>query len=353
MGTAIPVPGATGETTGLGGASFATMIDVHAHAFLPSWIAAYVKATQAPSDAIKFAGGILPKWSVGRHLEVMDRHGIASSILSWPGATAFLEGAAARSLARRMNEEFAEIVAQQPTRFGAFAVVPMDNVDAAVEETAYALDVLELDGVSATASFGGRYLGHASFDPWFAEMNRRSTTLFAHPGLPPNFDPNVLGMNVALMEFMFESTRMVANMVLTGAKTKYSAMNIISTHGGGTIPYLSGRLSILQPIFGMNSSLPPLTSEEITAGLTSFHYDLTASTSAPSLRAIEAFIPADKLLVGFDFPMMPDTTIAPARSSLVATDLFDAAAKQKISRGNALDLFPRLRARLEAHQGAQ
>src|SRR6266404_2508991 len=217
MRTAIPAPAATGETTGPRYESSAAMIDVHAHAFLPSWVAAYAKATHAPSDAIKFAGGMLPKWSVERHLEVMDSHGIASSILSWPGATAFLERAEARSLVRRMNEEFAEIVARHPTRFGAFAVVPMDDVDAAAEETAYALDVLELDGVSAITSFGGRYLGHASFDPWFAEMNRRSTTLFAHPGPPPTFDPNLLGMNVAILEFMFESTRMVANMVLTGA----------------------------------------------------------------------------------------------------------------------------------------
>src|SRR6266850_954967 len=241
----------------MGDESFAAMIDVHAHAFLPSWLDAYAKVTQSPSDAIKFAGGILPRWSVERHLEVMDGHGIAASILSWPGATAFLKGAEARALARRMNEEFAEIVAQHPTRFGAFAVVPMDDVEAAAEETAYALDVLQLDGVSAITSFGGRYLGHASFDPWFAEMNRRSATLFAHPGAPPNFDPNALGVNVAVMEFMFESTRMVANMVFTGAKAKYSAMKIISTHGGGTVPYLSGRLSILQPILGRNSNLLP------------------------------------------------------------------------------------------------
>jgi len=56
------------------------MIDVHAHAFLLSWVAAYAKATHARSDAIKFAGGILPEWSVERHLEVMDRHGIASFV---------------------------------------------------------------------------------------------------------------------------------------------------------------------------------------------------------------------------------------------------------------------------------
>jgi hypothetical protein len=56
-------------------------------------------------------------------------------------------------------------------------------------------------------------LGRANrvVDPWIDEMNRRSTTLFAHPGPPPNFDPNALGMNVALFEFMFESARMVAN----------------------------------------------------------------------------------------------------------------------------------------------
>ncbi len=89
------------------------------------------------------------------------------------------------------------------------------------------------------------------------------------------------------------------------------------------------------------------------AGLTSFHYDLTASTSALSLRAREAFISADQLRVGFDFPMMPDTTIAPARSNLAATDLFDAAAEHEISRGNPLSLFPRLRGRLETHQGSQ
>jgi predicted TIM-barrel fold metal-dependent hydrolase len=228
----------------------------------------------------------------------------------------------------------------------------MDDVDRAAEETVYALDVLQLDGVSAITSFGGRYLGHASFDPWFDEMNRRSATLFAHPGGPPGFDPNLLGINVAVMEFMFESTRMVANMVFTGAKARYAAINIISTHGGGTIPYLSGRMSILQPIFGANGSVAVQTSDEVMAGLRSFHYDLTASTTAPSLRAIEAFVPADRLLVGFDFPMMPDVTIAPARANLDATDVFDDAAKEKIARGNALALLPRLRARLLDRAGA-
>jgi predicted TIM-barrel fold metal-dependent hydrolase len=328
------------------------MIDVHAHAILPSWLAAFTKLTGQPIDAIKIGMVRLPHWSVERHLEVMDRHGIESSILSWPAASAISSGNEAKALARRMNEEFAEIVARHPTRFGAFAVLPLDDIEAAADETAYALDVLGLDGVSTITSVGGRYLGHRWFDPWFAEMESRSATLFAHPGLPSNFDSSLLGLDASIMEFMFESTRMVANMVLTGAKARYSAINIISTHGGGTIPYLSGRLSILQPIFGNSLGLAPMTGEEIMAGLQSFHYDLTASTTAPSLGAIEAFIPADKLLVGFDFPMMPDTTIGPTRARLEATDIFDTAAKQKISRGNALTLFPRLRDRLEVVQGA-
>jgi predicted TIM-barrel fold metal-dependent hydrolase len=333
------------------GRPFASIIDVHAHALLPSWKAAFAKAFNMPAEAIVFAGFPLPKWSVERHLEIMDAHGIATSILSWPGATAFLEGAEAGALARRMNEEFADIIDQHPTRFGAFAVVPMDNIDAAIEETAHALDVLHLDGVSTVTSFGGRYLGDTFFDPWFDEMDRRSTTLFAHPGGPPHFDPNALPMNVAVLEFMFESTRMVTNMVVSGAKERFSSINIITTHGGGTIPYLSGRLDVLQPLLGRSPKLPPLDSESIKAGLTSFYYDLTASTSAASLRAIEALVPSEKLLVGFDFPMMPDTSIAPARSNLIATDLFDSATKDAISRNNALGLLPGLSRRIASLPG--
>jgi 6-methylsalicylate decarboxylase len=321
------------------------IIDVHAHALLPIWIGAFAKATGQTADSVKFAGAPLPDWSVEGHLRVMDEHAIGASVVSLPGATNFLRGDDAKALARAMNEQFAEIIRDHPHRFGAFAVVPMDDIEAALEETTYALDVLKLDGVTSEASSDGKYLGHAYYDPWLEELNRRRTILFAHPGVPPRFEKTDVGLNVSILEFMFESTRMVANMVISGAKERFSKINIISTHGGGTIPYLAARIGLLEPLFG---PLEPLfgraapTDAKIQSGLSSFYYDLTASTSAPSLAALKKFILPSRLLAGFDFPMMPTTTIATAQDQLVANGDFDDELKRAILFGNAQKLFPRL-----------
>jgi predicted TIM-barrel fold metal-dependent hydrolase len=239
----------------------------------------------------------------------------------------------------------AEIIRDHPHRFGAFAIAPMDDIEAALEETAYALDVLKLDGVTSEASSAGKYLGHAYYDPWLEELNRRRTTLFVHPGVPPRFVMTHVGLNASILEFIFESTRMIANMVISGAKERFSKINIISTHGGGTIPYLAARIGLLEPVFGL---LEPvfgrrvLTDAEIQSGLSSFYYDLTASTSAPSLAALKKFIPSTRLLVGFDFPMMPMTTIAPAQDQLAANGDFDDEAMRAIIFGNAQKLFAQL-----------
>jgi predicted TIM-barrel fold metal-dependent hydrolase len=161
-----------------------TTIDVHAHALLPVWTSALAKATGQIAGSVKFADAPLPGWSVEGHLRVMDEHAIGASVLSLPGATSFLQGDDAKALARAMNEQFAEIIADHPHRFGAFAVLPMDDIEALLEETAYALDVLKLDGVTSEASSDGKYLGHAYYDPWLEELNRRKTTLFVHPARP-------------------------------------------------------------------------------------------------------------------------------------------------------------------------
>ncbi|MFO1468056.1 MAG: amidohydrolase family protein [Steroidobacteraceae bacterium] len=69
------------------------------------------------------------------------------------GPTDLILGKECRQSARAMNKELAEIVARAPKRIGASAVVPLDDMDAALAETAYALDVLGLDGIGAPTHF--------------------------------------------------------------------------------------------------------------------------------------------------------------------------------------------------------
>ncbi|MFM0045556.1 amidohydrolase family protein [Paraburkholderia sediminicola] len=318
------------------------IIDVHSHALLPVWLNAVSSLTGLPVDKVMIAGTPVPQWSVNSHLAMMDVNGIAACVLSWPGATSFLKGKPARDLARAMNEEFANIVSHHPTRFGAFAVVPTDDMEACVEEMAYALDVLKLDGVSTGTHVGGVYLGDPQFDTWFDEMNRRKTTLFIHPMPPPGAEHVGMTINPAILEFMFDSTRMATNMVLSGAKKRFGDVKMICTHGGGTIPYLASRISLLEPVFGAGPGRPRLTAREVLDGLSSFYFDLTASTAATPLAAMRRFVPSSQLMLGFDFPMMPVETVPTVWNMFDGDRELTEDDRHSIVQGTALDILPTL-----------
>jgi hypothetical protein len=114
-------------------------IDVHAHYLTDRYRQAAEAAGHARPDGMPG----LPRWSVQAALGMMDRFHIEAAILSVssPGVH-FGDNAAARALARSVNEEGARAVSDHPGRFGLFASLPLPDVDGALEELAYALDVL-------------------------------------------------------------------------------------------------------------------------------------------------------------------------------------------------------------------
>jgi hypothetical protein len=108
-------------------------IDVHHH-ILPE---EYVKKVN--EAGILDAGSVaFPPWSPARALELMDRAGIATAItsISAPGVH-FGDRDAAIRLARECNEHSAELVRDHPSRFGAFAVLPLPEIDASLRELEY------------------------------------------------------------------------------------------------------------------------------------------------------------------------------------------------------------------------
>ena len=142
---------------------------------------------------------------------------------------------------------------------------------------------------------------------------------------------------------MFETTRMVTTMVLSGAKQRFDRINLIATHGGGTIPYLAHRIGLAGSMPWAYRDGPKLGPQEIMASLASFYFDLTAATSATTLDALRALVPADRLLMGFDYPLMPEATIDPGQQAFDRYPGFDDDEKRKIASGNARRLLPRFR----------
>lgn len=321
------------------------IIDVHTHPTVPVWRAAIAKATGQSPDNLKMFQATIPEWTARRHVEDMDSVGIQSSVLSMPGVANLASGEAARSLCRAMNEEIARAVSDFPDRFAAFGILPLDDLDAALEETSYVLDVLKFDGVGIGTNFGGRYLGDPLFDPLLSELDSRDAVLFTHSSPPPGYRPEP-GLDPSILEFMFDTTRMLLNMVLSGAKSRFASIKIISTHGGGTIPYLAGRVAVLEPHLGAGPGRPTMSASDILAGLGSFYYDLTAATSHAALDAIRRLVPDTQLLFGSDAPMMPLSEIPPAVESLASYEAISENNLQDILQNNALSVLSNLNERL-------
>lgn len=322
------------------------IIDVHSHAPLPIWVEAFRQATKAPPGPIAIMGTEVPEWTPEKHIEFMNANNIAASVLSWPTAALLHQGQAARDLAREMNTAYADIVQRYPRRFGVFAILPLDDMKAALDEMIYALDVLKMDGVSLPTNVHGAYLGDSQFDELFAEMNKRKVTLFVHPSLPKNFGQVSLGLNVSIIEFMFDSTRFVTNMITSGAKKRFPDVNVITTHGGGTTPYLATRISVLEPVFGAGPGRGVVSGEDVLAQLRTFYFDTTASNTKVQLDALLGLVPATQLMLGSDFELMPVKTTSDALAEFGDYAALSESDRELVVSQNARRILPSLAARL-------
>src|SRR5260221_3033731 len=283
----------------------------------------------------------------------MDAIGIAASVLSSPDSADHAKGSEACQLARRINEQLADIVSKHPSRFGAMATLPaLAATDGLLEEMAYALDTLKLDGVATTTSIDDIYVADGRYDTWFEEMNRRGVTLFVHP-VPAKASRSVdLGIDVSILEFMFDTTRMLTNMIFSGAKKRFSKIKIISAHGGGTIPYLMTRIETLEKVFGPGKGRAPLSPAEIREGLASFYYDLTAATSLAQLFGLQQMVPLSHLVMGFANPVMPGWTFPPAIQEMQRWNGFSDTDVCSIAHRNAASLYPALAGRMQQFRAA-
>lgn len=318
----------------------AGIIDVHTHLFTQAY---FDRMHAAGVDDV--GGYPIPDWSVSAAVEVMDTHGIAASVLSIsaPGID-FIDGAAAASLARSINEEQAAIVQRHPSRFGALAILPLPDLDRAMEELRYALDVLKLDGVVLYSNIAGLYLGDPRLAPFFDELQRRAATVFVHPTAPPGFNEKTHGYPAPMLEFPFESTRMVMSLIGSGTLRRCPDVRIIVPHGGGTVPWLAIRMARgVERFSGIN---PPMPVSEALAALGTLYYDLTAATHPTAMDGLLRVTSADHLLFGSDFPFMPGNLIPAAKAAIESHAGFDAAAHEGIAHATAAKLFPALAARV-------
>jgi predicted TIM-barrel fold metal-dependent hydrolase len=310
---------------------FSNRIDVHFHYLSPEYREKLIDALGAHPD-----GFAAPQWSAEATLAMMDRMSIATGMLSVssPGVH-FGNDAKARSLARSVNEFAARTIADHRGRFGGFASLPLPDVDGALNEITYALDTLKLDGVVMLTNFNGVYLGDQRLDPVFDELNRRGAVVFIHPTSPICWQQSGLGYPRPMIEFTFDSTRAVVNLIFSGTTTRCPKLRFIVPHAGGTLPFLARRIAM----FGRGLAGGSISTDE---QLRRLYYDLAGSPGSNALAPLLEMTERSHILYGSDYVHTPEAIVSAHLAELLSGKLLSPNDFRAIARDNALALFPRL-----------
>ncbi len=313
-------------------------IDVHAHYVPDFYREAAVAAGHEHPDGIP----AFPDWNPAMAIELMDKVGIATAMLSVssPGVH-FGDDAAARDLARSVNEAGAELVKAHPGRFGLFASLPLPDVEGSLAEIAHAFDELNADGVVLMTNTDGVYPADPKLDAVMAELDRRNAVIFLHPTSPccGCGQGEAMPYPRPMLEFMFETTRCVADLVLLGTFEKYRNLRLIVPHAGAALPVLADRLQVFGAFMVAGRDGQHV---DVLRQLKRFYYDVAGFPLPRQLAALRTFADPAHLFYGSDWPFTPGFVVEGLikEMSQYLSDNPDLA--DGIARANAEALFPRL-----------
>jgi 6-methylsalicylate decarboxylase len=309
-------------------------IDVHHH-YLPSCYQAALAA--AGLDSV--SGSPFPSWSPATMIDRLDTLQVrtAAVSVSAPGV-GFGAPAQRPALARACNEGGAALQQVYPDRVRLLATLPMPDVDAALSEVAYSLDELGAAGFILLTNHDGVYLSDPRLEPVLAELDRRRALVLVHPAVPPGAAELAMTLPPAFVEFSFDTTRTVVDLIVRGVIDSFPGIRFILSHLGGALPFLAWRMSMLE----VSDRGPAVRWQQhqraFSDYLRHFWYD-TATCGPASIAAAASIVGMDRLVFGSDAPFGPPLFTDRTAAALDDCGELDSADKQAISSRTATVLL--------------
>jgi predicted TIM-barrel fold metal-dependent hydrolase len=242
----------------------------------------------------------------------MDRLRIKRSILSIASPGTHLKTGdfeLTKQITRETNDEVAAICREFPDRFRFFASLPLPDVQGSLEEIDHALE-LGAVGFALMTNAQGYYMGDSRFDPVFIKMNERKAIVFIHPTQccsldNPDADKPLSQYPAPMMEYFFDTTRAVVNLILSGTVTRNKDLTFLVSHCGATLPPLIERFTAF-------SATPLVKSCERLSGdqvkdlfRTRFFFDLVGMPFPDLIHGYLRVGESSRLLYGSDYPYAP------------------------------------------------
>ena len=189
-------------------------------------------------------------WDEDMYLRVLDRFESMVQVLSIqaPPVEMIAGPKKAAELARIANDGMAELIAKHRNRFiSAIALLPMNDMNAALKETERAIKDLRFRGVYIFSTINDKPLDSAEFEPLYEKMSQYNLPIFLHPIRLRDFpdyktEKESKYRTWHTFGWPYSTSVALTRLVFSGMLEKYPKLKIVAHHNAGFISFLHSRI---------------------------------------------------------------------------------------------------------------
>jgi aminocarboxymuconate-semialdehyde decarboxylase len=231
---------------------------------------------------------------------------------------------------RQLNDAMAETIAGSGRRLLAHATLHLAEPQAAARELERCVSKLGMTGCMIATNLPQGELHENRFDALWEAAQSLGVPVVLHPMMDgpaacmfhqtPRFK-NLYGRTI-------DTTIVATQLILAGVLDRFPRLRLVLVHGGGFLPYQSGRLD---REFGKDGKLPSDTIKR-------FYYD-TVFMSTPALQLLFSLVGTGQVMIGSDYAAGPVERPGPRLTESLDATGIDVRARKMIVRETAETLF--------------
>ncbi len=246
-------------------------------------------------------------------------------------------------IAQVYNDVLADLVNKYPDKFvAAAALIPLSDIPAALKEIERTIKDMGFKGIFIQTPLNGRSIDAPEILPVYERMSSYNLPIWIHPMRHHTYadysdeDESKYGL-YHVFGWPYETAVAMGRIVCSGLFQKYPNLKFITHHAGSMVPFLSGRIPMLNCSFGQGRVGP----ETLYKQFRMFYNDTAIYGNTPALMCAHAFFGTDHLIFGTDVPYGPAVGEGFIRATIDATNAMNIPEndKQKIFAGNAREML--------------
>jgi len=285
------------------------LIGIEEHFLTPEVVDAWKSlGLEAVDPSVAFHSGTFGERLLdlaGQRLALMDETGLDVQVLSLTTPSLHDLWVESIAMARKINDALAEAVARHPTRFEAFATLPVAHPHEAARELERCVGTLGFTGTMLCGRVGERNLDHPAFTPIFAAAARLGVPVLLHPRTPAAavrasyYSGFTREVDAAFATFglgwHYDAGIQFIRLLLAGTFDRLPGLQVILGHWGEVVLFYAERLAVMDRFSGLDQPISTYLRRNLhvtASGMFLPHY----------LERAAAVVGHDRLLFSTDFP---------------------------------------------------